>query len=123
MAKGDDIQERLIDFAVSIIRLCSELPKTQAGRHIAGQILRSATSPAPNYAEARAAESTNDFIHKLKISVKELNETRVWLQIIKRSNMLSEERCFELFKECDELCRIISASIRTVLAKKKNSEL
>ena len=51
MAKGDDIQERVIDFAVSIIRLTSKLPQTLAGRHIAGQLLRSGTSPAPNYAE------------------------------------------------------------------------
>ena len=65
MAKGDDIQERLINFAVSIIQLADKLPKTTAGRHIAGQILRSGTSPAPNYAEARSAESSNDFIHKL----------------------------------------------------------
>ena len=71
MAKGDDIQERLINFAVSIINLCSELPKTQAGKHVAGQLLRSGTSPAPNYAEARGAESRNDFSHKLKITLKE----------------------------------------------------
>ena len=119
MAKGDDIQERLIDFAVKIIHLCSELPKTQAGRHIAGQILRSATSPAPNYAEARAAESTNDFIHKLKIVLKELNETGVWIQMIERSKMLPVERSFDVSKKCDELCRIISASIKTVLARRR----
>ena len=55
MAKGDDIQERLIDFAVSIIQLSDKLPKIKSARHIAGQILRSGTSPAPNYAEARSA--------------------------------------------------------------------
>ena len=82
MAKGDDIQERLIDFAVSIIQLTTKLPKSSAGKHIAGKLLRSGTSPAPNYAEARSAESSNDFIHKLKIALKELNETVVWLQII-----------------------------------------
>ncbi len=88
MAKGDDIQERLIDFAVAIIAFCAELPKTQAGLHIAGQILRSGTSPAPNYGEARGAESRRDFVHKLKVVLKELNETGVWLRIIRRSKML-----------------------------------
>ena len=65
MARGDDIEERLIDFAVAIILLCGELPNTPAGRHVAGQILRSGTSPAPNYGEARGAESRKDFIHNV----------------------------------------------------------
>ena len=67
VAKGDDIEERLINFAVRIIKLCDSLPQTRAGTHIAGQLLRSGTSPAANYSEARNAESTNDFVHKLKI--------------------------------------------------------
>lgn len=118
MAKGDDIQDRLIDFAVSIIRLCAELPKTQAGRHMADQLLRSGTSPAPNYAEARSAESPQDFVHKLKITLKELNETSVWLQIIRRSDMLSPGQLDSVTAECQELSKIINASIKTVLAKK-----
>jgi len=119
MAKGDDIQERLIDFAVNIIQLATKLPKSPAGKHVAGQILRSGTSPAPNYAEARSAESSNDFIHKLKIALKELNETAVWLEIIIRSKMLPIKECNELQKECDELCRIISASVKTSRKRKK----
>ena len=119
MAKGDNIQERLIDFAVSIIQLTTKLPKTLAGKHIAGQILRSGTSPAPNYAEARSAESSNDFIHKLKIALKELNETAVWLKIITRSKMLPIEDCIDLQKECDELCRIISSSVKTSQRRRK----
>ncbi|MBU2511212.1 four helix bundle protein [bacterium] len=70
MAKGDDIQERLIDFAVGLIQLTTKLTKSSAEKHVANQILRSGTSPAPNYAEARSAESSNDFIHKLKIALK-----------------------------------------------------
>ncbi|MCA1574540.1 MAG: four helix bundle protein, partial [Acidobacteria bacterium] len=66
-----DKLERLIDFAVRIIRLAASLPKTAAARHVAGQILRSGTSPAPNYGEARGAESHADFIHKVRIVVKE----------------------------------------------------
>ena len=121
MAKGDDIQEKLIDFAVRIIHFSTKLPNSTTGKHIAGQILRSGTSPAPNYAEARSAESVNDFIHKLKIALKELNETKVWLQIITQSKMLSVEDCFTLQKTCDELCRIISASVKTALQRKNNA--
>jgi four helix bundle protein len=119
MAKGDDIQERLIDFAVSNIQLTTKLPKSSAEKHVAGQILRSETSPAPNYAEARSAESSNDFIHKLKITLKELNETTVWLQIITRSKMLPIEKCTDLQKECDELCRIIGSSVKTSQSRRK----
>jgi four helix bundle protein len=119
MTKGDDIQDRLITLAVEIIQLCSEFSKGVVGKHIAGQLIRSGTSPAPNYAEARSAESNKDFVHKLKIALKELNETKVWLEISKRSELLPSERITDIFNECDELCRIISASIRTIFKKKK----
>jgi len=119
MAKGDDIEERLIEFAVRVIRLCAHLPRTQAGKHVAGQLLRSGTAPAANYAEARGAESTRDFVHKLRICLKELNESRVWLRIIARSEMLPESKLQGIANECDELCRIINASIKTTLARKK----
>ena len=79
MAKGDDIREKLVSFAVSVMDLCDQLPKTTAGQHIADQLLKSGTSPAPNYAEARGAESSRDFVHKLRIVLKELNETEVCL--------------------------------------------
>ena len=119
MAKGDDIQNRLIDFAVSIIHLCAELPQAQVGKHISGQLLRSGTSPAPNYAEARGAESPADFVHKLKITLKELNETNVWLQIIRRSAMLTPTQLNFVTTECEALSKIINASIKTVLSKKQ----
>ena len=114
MAKGDDIQERLIGFAVAIIKFCSDLPKGHAAKHISSQLIRCGTSPAPNYGEARGAESTNDFIHKLGITFKELNETGIWLEIVKRSEMISHNRIEPIMKECMELSKIISASIRTV---------
>ena len=100
-SQADELEERLIDFAVRIIKLSASLPKTAAGRHIAGQILRSGTSPAPNYGEARGAESQNDFIHKLRVVLKELNETSIWLRVIQRSELVrsrSEER--RVGKEC-----------------------
>ena len=118
MAKGDDIQSRLIDFAVGIIKLCSSLPKTKAGNHVAGQLLRCGTSPAPNYGEARGAESTNDFIHKLGIVLKELNESEIWLEIIKRSEMLRWDVIQPWMQEGKELCKIIGASIRTASGRR-----
>jgi len=114
VAKGDDIQERMIDFAVRVVHLCSSLPRTQAARHIGGQLLRSGTAPAAHYAEARGAESTRDFIHKLRICLKELNESTVWLQIIRRSNLLSPTKMTDIIQKCQELSRIINASINTV---------
>ena len=113
MARGDDIQERLIDFAVRTVRLCGSLPRTQAARHVSGQLLRSGTAPAAHYAEARGAESTRDFVHKLRICLKELNESNIWLQIIQRSDMIPAGRLTELIQECRELSRIVNASIRT----------
>ena len=117
MAKGDDIEERLINFAARVVKLCTGMPKAQASRHIAAQLLRSGTAPAAHYAEARGAESKNDFIHKLKICLKELNETRVWLKIIVRSELIQETRLQNVIAESDELCRIINASIKTTRAR------
>ena len=117
MAKGDDIQERFIDFAVNIIKLTAKLSYSPAEKHVGIQLLRSGTSPAPNYAEARSAESSKDFVHKLKVVLKELNESSVWLKIIVRSGILSVTQCSLLKDECDELCRIISASIGTSIKR------
>src|SRR4051812_4074192 len=83
--RADVLQTRLIQFAVDIVKLIPHLPRSLAGRHIGGQLLRSGTSAAPNYAEARSAESRADFIHKLKVALKELNETAVWLRILEGS--------------------------------------
>jgi four helix bundle protein len=116
---GDDIEERLINFAVRVIKLCSHIPQTQAGRHVAGQLLRSGTAPAAHYAEARGAESSKDFLHKLRLCQKELNESHVWLKITGKSELLSEPGFHEILKENDELCRIIGASIRTTSHKHK----
>ena len=113
MAKGDDIESRLVDFAVRIVNLSDNMPNKRSSNHIAGQLLRSGTSPAALYAEARGAESPRDFQHKLKVCFKELNESRVWLKIVIRSKMVSEEKLSSLYQECDELCRIINASIKT----------
>ena len=113
MAKGDDIQKRLVDFAARIIRVTEHVPNTYAGKHIVRQMTRSGTAPAPNYAEARSAESTADFIHKLKVAHKELNETGVWMEIIVASQLLPEKLLIPLMDECDQLARILGSSIKT----------
>src|SRR5215813_10537683 len=112
-AQADELEERLIDFAVRIVRLSSGLPRTPAGKHVAAQILRSGTSPAPNYGEARGAESRPDFVHKLRIVLKELNETSIWLLIIDQSHILRRELLSEIIQENNELCRIFATSLRT----------
>ena len=113
MDKPQDLEDRLIDFAVRILNLVEALPKSKAGNHIAGQILRSGTSAAPNYGEAQSGESRKDFLHKMKISLKELRETLIWLKIIERKGMCSSSKLAEILKECDELVAIFVSSAKT----------
>ncbi|HRT05947.1 MAG TPA: four helix bundle protein [Kiritimatiellia bacterium] len=116
---GYDLEDRLIDFAVRIIRLTEALPNTKAGTHVAGQILRSGTSPAPNYGEAQSAESAADFIHKLKIALKELRETLIWLKIISRASMIKSATLLApLLQETDQLIAILFASVKTAGKRK-----
>ena len=117
--KGDDIAERLLDFAARIIKLAGELPSSFAGKHICGQLIRSGTSAGANYEEARGAESEKDFIHKLGICLKELRETRYWLRIITRTELIPPARMAEIERESDELCRIIGKSILTTRERNK----
>ena len=93
------------------------LPDSKAGGHIASQLLRAGTSPAPNYAEARGAESDRDFVHKMKVVLKELNECLVWLAIIQEGEMLAETELRSAREECTAMCRITAASINTVNAR------
>ena len=111
--KPDDLSARLLELAVRIGRVVDALPETRLGRHIAGQLVRSGTSPAPNYEEACAAESRRDFIHKVRIALKELRETRCWIRLIMRSDLLPETRMIEIANETDELCRILGQSVVT----------
>jgi len=115
-----DLQDRLIDYAVRIIMLSESLPETRAGKHIASQILRSGTSPGPNHGEAQSAESRADFIHKLKISLKELRETQTWLKIIAKAQMIESVSLLDpLLKETDELIAILFTSIETAQKNKQ----
>jgi len=117
--RADELEERLINFAVRIVGLSSRLPRTPAGKHVAGQILRAGTSPAPNYGEARGAESHADFVHKLRIVLKELNETSIWLRIIERSRLLGPRLLTNITQENRALCKIFSSSLKPLgLARK-----
>ncbi len=109
----DELSNRLVDFAVLVGRVVDALPDTRLGRHIAGQLVRCGTSPAANYEEGCAAESRNDFIHKLSICLKELRETRVWVRLIIRSRLVPEEMVSVLIEESTQLCNIIGRSLVT----------
>ena len=109
-----DLEERLLEFASAVIDLSENLPNTRAGNHVAGQILRSGTSPYPNHGEAEDAESRDDFIHKLKICLKELRETRRWARLVRRKAWAKDDPTLVfLLGESDELIRIFFASIQT----------
>lgn len=112
-----DLEDRLIEFAVRIIDTAEALPKTVASKNLSGQIVRSGTSPALNYAEAQAAESKADFLHKMKICLKELRETCVCLKIIQRKGYFKETRLEPLLKENTELISIFVKSIQTAKSK------
>jgi four helix bundle protein len=120
-SQADELEDRLVDFAVRIVKLSASLPKTAAGRHIGAQILRSGTSPAPNYAEARGAETSADFTHKVRIVFKELNETLIWLRIIQRSQLLKLELIADILNENLELCRIFASTLKTAKMKQANA--
>jgi four helix bundle protein len=114
-----DLQERFIEYAATIIKLTENISETKAGKHICSQILRSGTSPAPNYGEAQSAESTSDFIHKLKFALKELRETEVWLKIILRVELVQTSKLFSILTETDELIAILVKSIQTAKSNKE----
>ena len=109
-----DLEERLINFAVLIIDITNKTPATKAGNHLSGQLIRSGTSPALNYGEAQSGESRKDFIHKIKVVLKELRETLVCLKIIYRTKMLTANEQIHLaMKENDELISIFVKSVET----------
>jgi len=111
--KRYDLEERLLDYAVRIIRLVDALPATKAGRHVADQLLRCGTSPLANHGELQGAESRKDFIHKLGICLKEIRETQRWLRLIHRVPLVAPPKIEPLLGETDALIRIFVASLRT----------
>ena len=119
---SDELLERLINFAARVGKVVDALPDSRMGRHIGSQLVRSGTSPAPNYEEGCAAESRADFVHKLSIALKELRESRTWIRLIIKTEMLPEHRLGELLDECDQLCRIIAQSIVTAKQNRKRAK-
>jgi four helix bundle protein len=118
--KPADLQQRLVEFAVRVIVVGTALPANKVGAHIASQIVRTGTSPAANYAEAQSAESRADFIHKMKICLKELRETHVWLQIIASAALIKPaSKLALLLDECNQLIAIFVSCINT--ARRKTS--
>ena len=118
-----DLEERLLEYAARVIRLVEALQNRKAATHVGGQLLRSGTSPLSNHGEAQAAESLDDFIHKLKVCLKELNESLRWLKLIHRVPLLDKPGNAEpLLQETKELCAIFAKSIQTARRRKRDEE-
>ena len=115
-----DLEERLLEFSARIVRLSAKMKTGEAERHVGHQLLRAGTSPYANHGEAEDAESSNDFIHKMKICVKEMRETWRWLRLIQRVPLVAKpERLEPLIDEADQLIRIFRQSILTA---RKNAQ-
>ena len=119
----NDLQERMINFAVRIIKMVDSMPNSISGMAIARQIVRSGTSPSANYRAACIAKSDKDFVNKLKIVEEELDETSHWLTLIMRSEMMKPSRIQPLHQECCELLSIIVKSIVTAKNRMKTDEM
>jgi four helix bundle protein len=119
-----DLENRLIGFAVSILNLCEILPATRVGNHVSGQLMRAGTSAAPNYGEAQSAESRRDFIHKMKVALKELRESRVWLKIIIRKDLIKPgDVTVKVLEECAQLIRIFAKSVLTAESRENHLKI
>ena len=119
MAKQRDLDERLLEYGARIVKLVESLPKTIAGRTIADQLLRSGMSVGANYEEAQAAESRNDFVHKLLIALKELRESNYWLRLLAKAETLPPERLASIINESNQLRSILSKSVATAKSNNK----
>ncbi|MCX6134985.1 MAG: four helix bundle protein [Ignavibacteriales bacterium] len=114
-----DLEKRLVNFAVQVVKIAESLPGTKAGNHLAGQLVRSGTSPALNYGEAQSAESKNDFIHKIKVVLKELRETGITLQIVGRASLYEPaESLVQSQDECNQLISIFVKSVQTAESRR-----
>ena len=108
-----DLEDRLVKFAISILEICDILPSTKAAQNLEHQLSKSGTAPALIYGEAQAAESRNDFLHKMKLVLKELRETRITLRIINEKPIVENEKVINALNECNQLIGIFSKSIET----------
>ena len=115
--RGDDLANRLLHFAAKVLRLVTKLPTDQPSKDIARQLSRAATAAGANYAEARGAESRQDFVHKLRIADKEARESLYWLTLVVARWDEYASEAGELSVEADELVAILTASVRTAVAR------
>jgi four helix bundle protein len=114
-----DLEERLLEYSAAIIKVVEQLPSTRTGNHVAGQLLRSGTSAYPNHGEAQSAESPKDFIHKLRISLKELRETQRWLNLVNRVPLINGSKLLDdILEETEQLIKIFVTSIKTAEKKR-----
>jgi four helix bundle protein len=114
-----DLEDRLVDFACMCLDVCELLPNTKAGQNLEYQLSKSGTAPALIYGEAQAAESRADFLHKMRMVLKEIRESRVNLKIIKRKPVIVHEKVERAFNEVNQLMAIFLKSIETA---KENDE-
>ena len=112
-SRPEELHQRLIRFGICVCRSLRQRRRDLVVDHIAKQLLRSVTSPAANYGEARAAESKADFVHKMRICLKELRETNVWLQLIRRLELCKPDELEGITGECEELVAIFTQSVLT----------
>ena len=110
---AEEFSERLWDFAVDVARIVESSPDTRVGRHVAGQLIRSGTSSAPNYDEASDGESRKDFIHKLSIAAKEMRETSGWLKFMIKYQLVPVEQVEPVLDECMQLRKMLGRSLQT----------
>ena len=111
--KGDDIAERLLNFAAAVLKLTREMPMDPAGKHVSRQVMRAATDGGSNYEEARGAESRADFVHKVSVAAKEMRETLYWLKLVRKAELSPDRSVDGLIGEANELVAILASSIKT----------
>ena len=116
--KKFDLEERLINFSVKIIEITDKMPKTKAGNHLAGQLIRSSTSAALNYGEAQSGESRRDFVHKIKVILKELRESMISLKILQKVKLLDDDS--DVIRAIQENDEVISIFVKSADTAQKN---
>ena len=116
-----DLRERLLEYGARVIKVVEALPKTLTGRRIGDQLLRCGMSVGAHYEEARAAESTDDFVHKLQLALKELRESNYWLRLLARAEKVPADRLSSILDESGQLTAILSKSVATRNGKAKRA--
>ena len=115
-----NLEERLINFAVLILEITEKLPESKGSNHLSGQLVRSGTAPALQYGEAQSAESRKDFIHKMKIALKEMRESLICLKIIERKKYITDQKLTNTITELNELISIFVKNVETASRNLKN---